>query len=207
MFITLEGTEGAGKSTALAAIESTLNDLGIEYITTREPGGCAFAEDLREAVLAVRDVQIDPYAELMTILAARRQHLVEVIEPALEKGLWVISDRYSDATFAYQCGGRKLAFETISSIERLTQTDRLPDHTLLLDLPVHVGLERARQRADLDRFEQEKVSFFEAIRDAYLLRAEQSDGRIDIVDASQSIEGVSMSVSQLIKSYSEGAVL
>ena len=207
MFISLEGTEGAGKSTAMRAITEQLKALGVKFITSREPGGCNYSEELRAAVLEPRDVKIDPYAELLTILAARRQHLVEVIEPALAEGLWVVCDRFSDASFAYQCGGRKIDPAVLAQIEKLSLTDRLPNHTLLLDLPVSIGLERARQRADLDRFEQEQVTFFEDIRNAYLFRANSDPDRFDVIDAAQPIESVTSDITATVNRwYQEGSV-
>ena len=170
-FITLEGTEGVGKSTNLRFIESVLQQHQIRYQLTREPGGTPLAEQVRELLLANRDEDVADDAELLLVFAARAQHLDQVIRPTLAEGRWVLCDRFTDATFAYQGGGRGLSKVMISQLEAMVQRGLQPDLTILLDLPVDIGLARARQRGDLDRFENERMAFFEQVRDAYLERA------------------------------------
>jgi len=207
MFISLEGTEGAGKSTAMQTIRQTLQDFNLEVVETREPGGCPFAEELRAAILKPRTTKISEIAELMVMLAARRQHLDEVIAPAVNLGKVVVSDRFSDATYAYQCGGRGIAPSTLAELEAISGTDIRPDATLLLDLPVEIGMERAAARGALDRFEQEKIEFFETIRAAYLRRAREESERIIIIDASVSLEEVTMKIqTEITKLITKGAV-
>jgi len=189
-FITVEGTEGVGKSTNIAFIEAFLRENGIDYIHTREPGGTPLAEELREILLAKRDEAFDATAELLTVFAARAQHLNTVILPALEKGLWVLSDRFTDATYAYQAYGRGLNIDTVSTLESLVQGDVRPDKTFLLDIDVKLGLERASARGELDRFESEHITFFEKVRAGYLSLAKQSPSRYAIVDAGQTLEKV-----------------
>ncbi len=183
--ITVEGTEGAGKSTSIRALATHLRALGVRLEVTREPGGTPLAEAIRSLLLAPRTERVTPRAELLLIFAARAQHLNERIRPALDLGTWVLCDRFTDATFAYQGGGRSMDWEEIAKLERLVQQGLQPDLTLLLDLPVGLGLERARQRSAPDRFEAEREQFFERVRAAYLRRAAQSDGRMVLIDASQ----------------------
>lgn len=184
LFITVEGGEGVGKSTNMAFLEERLRDHGVELVVTREPGGSQLGEDLRRLLLQVRDENLDPMAELLLIFAARAQHIRECIEPALAAGRWVLCDRFTDATYAYQSGGRGLPWSAVSELEILVQGQLRPDCTLLLDAPVSVGMERARGRGELDRFEREEVAFFERVRAAYLRQAEQSSGRYRVIDAS-----------------------
>jgi len=205
MFISLEGTEGAGKSTAMQTIRQALEAHKLDVIETREPGGCPFAEELRAAILKPRDTKVAEIAELMVMLAARRQHLDEVIKPAVMANKVVVSDRFCDATYAYQCGGRGIAPSTLANLEQISGTDIRPDATLLLDLPVEIGMARAAARGALDRFEQEKLEFFESIRQAYLKRAQDESDRIIIIDASVSLEEVTMQIQEQIgKLISEG---
>jgi len=189
-FITIEGTEGVGKSTNLAFIENALTLKGVNVIVTREPGGTPLAEEVRELLLANREEGFDTTAELLLIFAARAQHLNTVIKPALARGDWVISDRFTDATFAYQGYGRRLPVETIELLEQLVQGDVHPDKTFYLDIDVQVGLERAKKRADLDRFEHEQVQFFERVREGYLARVERDRARYFVVDAGQELAAV-----------------
>ncbi|GAA5316552.1 MAG: dTMP kinase [Candidatus Pelagadaptatus aseana] len=189
-FLTLEGTEGVGKSTNRTFIENYLRDQSIPLLVTREPGGTPLAEELRELLLKKRDETVDPTAELLMVFAARAQHLNQVILPALEKGQWVLCDRFTDATFAYQGYGRGLALETIRSLETLVQNDIRPDLTLILDIDVETGLKRARQRGDLDRFETEELSFFERVRRGYRERADQAPDHYQLIDAGQPLEQV-----------------
>lgn len=159
-FITFEGTEGVGKSTQIANAADTLKKLDIDCIVTREPGGTPMAEAIRELLLAPRDESVNELTELLLMFAARAQHLHTYILPALEKGQWVLCDRFTDATFAYQGGGRGVPSERIALLESLVQGDVRPDYVVLLDAPVEIGMTRAGQRGELDRFEQEAVPFF-----------------------------------------------
>ena len=199
-FITFEGTEGVGKSTQLANAASTLDALGVECVVTREPGGTPMAESIRELLLAPRDEPVNETTELLLMFAARAQHLHTRILPELEAGRWVLCDRFTDATFAYQGGGRGVPADRIALLESLVQGTVRPDHVILLDAPVETGMTRARHRGDLDRFEQEAVAFFERIRETYLARAASAPGRYHIVDASQPIETVSDEVAGLLRS-------
>ncbi len=199
-FITFEGTEGVGKSTQLANAASTLDALGVECVVTREPGGTPMAESIRELLLAPRDEPVNETSELLLMFAARAQHLHTRILPELEAGRWVLCDRFTDATFAYQGGGRGVPADRIALLESLVQGTVRPDHVILLDAPVETGMTRARHRGDLDRFEQEAVAFFERIRETYLARAASAPGRYHIVDASQPIEAVSDEVAGLLRS-------
>lgn len=189
-FLTLEGTEGVGKSTNLAFVEQWLSARGIEVVVTREPGGTPLAEEIRALLLAKRAEAVDETAELLLVFAARAQHLAGVIKPALARGAWVLSDRFTDATYAYQGGGRGLPLATISQLETLVQQNLRPDLTLVLDIAVEVGLARAGQRAALDRFESENIAFFERVRAAYRTRAALAPERYSIIDAGQPLAAV-----------------
>lgn len=197
-FITFEGTEGVGKSTQLANAADALRSLGVDVVVTREPGGTPMAEAIRELLLAPRDEPVDETTELLLMFAARAQHLNTRILPALEQGQWVLCDRFTDATFAYQGGGRGVSRERIALLESLVQGELRPDHIILLDAPVETGMKRARKRGELDRFEQEAVSFFQRIRDTYLDRAQADPARYSVVDAGASIEQVSASIRDLV---------
>ncbi|MCR8913901.1 dTMP kinase [Marinobacter panjinensis] len=197
-FITFEGTEGVGKSTQLANAAATLKALGVDYTVTREPGGTPMAESIRELLLAPRDEPVNDMTELLLMFAARAQHLHTRILPELEAGRWVLCDRFTDATFAYQGGGRGVPAERIALLENLVQGSFRPDQVILLDAPVETGMTRARHRGELDRFEQEAVAFFERIRRTYLERAAADHGRYHIVDAAQPLEAVSRDVTSLI---------
>lgn len=188
-FITIEGTEGVGKTTNIEFIKQWLNENNIEFIATREPGGTPLAEQLRGLLLQPRDEAVDETAELLMVFAARAQHLNQVIIPALDQGKWVLCDRFTDATYAYQGGGRQMNTETIGNLENLVQRALRPDAVLLLDIPVEQGLERARGRGELDRFEQEDIAFFERVRTTYLQRAKNNDD-YHVLDASQPLEQV-----------------
>jgi len=190
LFINMEGGEGVGKSTNLGFLESFLLGHGIEVVITREPGGTRLGEDIRNLLLKLREEPVNPTAELLLIFAARAQHIAELIEPALAAGKWVLSDRFTDATYAYQCGGRGVEPETVAQLEALVQGSLRPDFTLLLDAPVGVGMRRAHNRGDLDRFEQETLAFFERVRSAYLQQAEIHSDRYRVIDASQSLVAV-----------------
>lgn len=200
-FITLEGTEGVGKSTNLRFIESVLRQHQISYQLTREPGGTPLAEEVRELLLANRDEDVADDAELLLVFAARAQHLARVIRPTLAEGRWVLCDRFTDATFAYQGGGRGLSKEMISQLEAMVQRGLQPDLTILLDLPVEIGLARASQRGDLDRFENERVAFFEQVRNAYLERAAADPERFAVIDASGTLEQVQQQIAAVLERY------
>ena len=190
LFITVEGGEGVGKSTNMAFLEDFLRRNGVELVVTREPGGTRLGEDIRQLLLEVRDEQVTPQTELLLMFAARAQHIKERIEPALAAGKWVLCDRFTDATYAYQCGGRGVAVETVRTLETLVQGALRPDCTLLLDVNVSTGMARARERGELDRFEREAADFFERVRAMYLQLAQESSGRYRIIDASVPLEQV-----------------
>lgn len=171
-FITFEGVEGGGKSSNLVLVQHYLEQQNVEVVVTREPGGTPMAEEIRRVLLQQRDEPVDNTAELLLIFAARAQHFNTLIRPALARGAWVLCDRFTDATYAYQGAGRGLDATVIEQLENLVQGDQRPDLTLLFDLDVEVGLQRARGRGALDRFEQQEKAFFERIRELYLHRAE-----------------------------------
>ncbi|MBY6070554.1 dTMP kinase [Marinobacter salsuginis] len=203
-FITFEGTEGVGKSTQLTNAASTLDQMGLDYIVTREPGGTPMAEAIRELLLAPRDEPVNEITELLLMFAARAQHLHTRILPALERGQWVLCDRFTDATFAYQGGGRGVPEERIALLETLVQGDIRPDHVIVLDAPVDTGMARARKRGELDRFEQEDLDFFQRIRDAYLARATAQPARYHVIDAARPLAEVSDQVSGLLNRWVNG---
>ena len=200
-FLTIEGTEGVGKSTNIDFIRGQLLARGITLTLSREPGGTPLAEDIRGLLLANRDEIVDETAELLLVFAARAQHIQTVIEPALERGEWVLCDRFTDATYAYQGGGRGIDLEKIESLEQFVQGDLRPDLTLILDIDVEVGLERARQRGELDRFEIESIQFFERVRAAYLARAEKYSHRYAVVDAGQTLAEVQDDIAAILQRF------
>jgi len=200
-FITLEGSEGVGKTTSLKFVKSCIENAGHKVLVTREPGGTPLAEDLRAILLANRDETVEPDTELLLMFAARCQHVNQVIKPALDAGTWVLSDRFVDASYAYQGGGRGIDFERIKHIEDWCLSNFNPDLTVLLDMSVEEGMARTRQRGAPDRFETEKMDFYESIRQAYLKRAEQEPSRIKVIDASPSIEEVQSGLNQLLSNY------
>ena len=201
-FLTFEGIEGVGKSTQVARLARTLAGRGIAHVVTREPGGTPLAERIRDLVLTPGAERVPDPAELLLMFAARSVHLENWIEPSLAAGRWVICDRFTDATYAYQGAGRGLEQESIAQLERLVQGPRRPDVTLLLDVPVGVGLERARARnsrapgasSAADRFERERVEFFERVRAGYLARASAEPARIVVIDATRSEEEVALAI-------------
>ena len=193
-FITFEGGEGVGKSTNVAFVESYLQSKNIPVLVTREPGGTKLAEKLRALLLDKKSEAITEEAELLLMFAARSQHLKHVIEPALARGDWVICDRFTDATYAYQGGGRNMKISTIEGLENLIQGNLRPDLTLLLDAPVKIGMERAGKRGAFDRFESETLQFFEDVRRAYLLQAEINPQRITLIKASQPLAEVQQAI-------------
>ncbi len=198
LFITLEGPEGAGKSTNRDYLARHLRDRGLDVLLTREPGGTPLAERIRELLLAPSDEKMHADTELLLVFAARAQHLAEVIRPALARGAVVLCDRFTDATYAYQGGGRGLGVERIATLERFVQEGLQPDLTLLFDLPVEVGLSRAAARGRLDRFEQEGQGFFEAVRQAYLDRAKADPQRYCLIDAAQPLPAVQQALDGLV---------
>lgn len=198
LFITLEGPEGAGKSTNREYLAERLRAEGIEVLLTREPGGTPLAERIREVLLTPGDEVMNADTELLLVFAARAQHLAEVIRPALAKGVVVLCDRFTDSTYAYQGGGRGLSLERIATLETFVQGDLRPDLTLVFDLPVEVGLARASARGRLDRFELEGRVFFDAVRSAYLKRAEADPKRYRLIDAAQPLAQVQQSLDALL---------
>jgi len=198
-FITLEGGEGVGKTTNLLFIKDYLEQHHIPVVVTREPGGTRLAEKIRALLLESDSEAISEHAELLLMFAARAQHIRHVIEPALAKGRWVLSDRFTDATYAYQGGGRNMKISTIECLENLVQGSLRPDLTLLLDAPVEIGMERAKKRGALDRFEMEKISFFEQVRRAYLLQAELHPERIKLIKANQPLSDVQRAIVDVIR--------
>lgn len=197
-FLTIEGTEGVGKSTNLAFVRDWLVARGLEVVVTREPGGTPLAEEVRGLLLSKRDESVDETAELLLVFAARAQHLAQVIKPALARGAWVLSDRFTDATYAYQGGGRGLSKSVIEQLEQLVQGDLRPDLTLILDIDVELGLNRARQRGELDRFESETIGFFERVRAAYRQRAQVAPERYAVVDAGKTLPEVQAEIDRVL---------
>ena len=201
-FITIEGSEGAGKSTAQTFLADKLAAQGISVLKTREPGGTPLAEAIRRNLLSVDEEAPVEMAELLLVFAARAQHLAKVIEPALAQGQWVLCDRFTDATYAYQGAGRGLSAELIGKLEALVQGDRRPDTVILLDMPPQIGLARARARGALDRFEQEEQAFFERVRQGYLERAGAFPHRYAVVDAAQELSEVQRSLATVMARWS-----
>lgn len=202
-FITLEGGEGAGKSTCLAFIQQYFFERNISLLLTREPGGTPLAEEIRKLLLSRREETVAPDAELLLIFAARAQHLAEKISPALARGEWVLCDRFTDATYAYQGGGRGHPLKKIADLERLVQGDMRPALTLLLDLPVAQGMARAEARSEKDRFEVEQQAFFERVRQSYLARADAEPQRFRVIDASRSLPEVQASIRLVLDDWLE----
>jgi len=198
-FITIEGGEGAGKTTMMERMEAWLTAHGRNVVRTREPGGTELAEKLRDILLDKNTVGLSGQAELLLMFASRAQHLAELIRPALQRGDTVLCDRFTDATWAYQGGGRGLPLEDIAALERLVHGDLQPDLTVLLDLPVKQGLGRASRRGASDRFEEESNGFFERVRQAYLQRAEGAPERFAVVDASGSVEAVWAQIEDILQ--------
>ncbi|MGD9603707.1 MAG: dTMP kinase [Gammaproteobacteria bacterium] len=201
-FITLEGSEGVGKSTQVAHVCEWLDARGVHVVVTREPGGTLLAERLRTLLLATDLPPMHPRTELMLMFAARAEHLAQVILPALARGAWVVSDRFHDASYAYQGGGRGTPIDEIAVLDRLVVGTHQPDLTLLLDAPVTTGLARAAARADRpDRFEQEQVAFFERVRAAYLARAAAAPTRFRVIDATPPADQVSRAVAAALAAW------
>lgn len=187
-FITFEGIDGAGKSTQIDVIETTLKARGLEVIRTREPGGTPLGEVIRKELLSV---SMDPATETLLFFASRAEHIAQVIKPALNRGTWVLSDRFTDATYAYQVGGRGFPAHKVEELERWTQGDLQPDRTVLFDIDPKVAAQRVAQARSMDRFEKESLDFFTRVRNAYLTRAKESPERFLIVNSMQNKESVS----------------
>ncbi|MBD9361962.1 dTMP kinase [Methylomonas fluvii] len=183
-FITLEGGEGVGKSTNLQFIKQFLEERGIPFVLTREPGGTGIAEKIRGILLERQQESLTEQAELLLVFAARAQHIQQVILPALQQGQWVVCDRFTDATYAYQGGGRHMDLQTIAWLENTVQGTLRPDLTFVFDAPIEIGMQRAKHRGELDRFETEQLAFFDRVRQAYLQRAATDLRRYKIIDAS-----------------------
>ena len=204
LFITVEGIEGAGKSSNIAFTESLLRSHGHDVLLTREPGGTPLGEELRQLLLGHKHDGMHDLTELLLMFAARAEHLHGKILPALEAGKWVICDRFTDATYAYQGGGRQLDTSAIATLENLVQENRRPDLTLLLDLPVETGLARAAKRSEPDRFERQKLEFFQRVREAYLQIAHQQPDRVKVIDASLELDRVQEQISKTLTPFLAG---
>jgi dTMP kinase len=198
-FITIEGVEGVGKTTNIDFIRQWLAQRNISHVATREPGGTPLAESIRELLLSPRDETVDENTELLMMFAARAQHLAKVIIPALARGQWVLCDRFTDATYAYQGGGRGVSMDKIAQLETLVQGDLRPDLTLVLDIPVDIGLARAKNRSAPDRFEQEKIAFFERVRECYLARVKAEPHQYQVIDASQPLDRVQTDIGAVLE--------
>lgn len=190
-FITLEGGEGAGKTTHLNLIRAYLESKQIDVVLTREPGGTPLAEKIRDLLLKIQDEKVSQETELLLMFASRAQHLSELILPALNSGRWVLCSRFTDSSYAYQGGGRGINSNKIKVLENFVQGNFQPDLTFYFDLPPELGMARAKNRGELDRIEREELNFFERVRQAYLSRAQEYPDRFRVIDASQSIQKVS----------------
>ena len=194
-FITLEGMDGAGKSTHIPNIIAALKMRGIEIVSTREPGGTRLGEQLR--ALLLHDA-MHPETETLLMFAARREHIANVIEPALKRGAYVLSDRFTDATYAYQCGAKGVASNKIKQLEKWVQGSLQPDLTLLFDVPVEISMKRLTNAREPDKFERENAQFFEKLRQAYLARAQENPARFRVIDANQALDKVKALVEDII---------
>jgi dTMP kinase len=202
-FITVEGGEGAGKSSNLAYVQSLLETAGKPVLFTREPGGTPLGESIRELLLGHQHTGMADETELLLMFAARAEHLQRKILPALEAGTWVLCDRFTDASYAYQGAGRGIPRERIAVLESYVQRDLRPDLTLLLDLPVETGLERAGKRSEPDRFEKEALVFFEQVRQGYLAIAAEEPDRVKVIDASPALEQVQAQIAEVMQAFLE----
>lgn len=200
-FITVEGGEGVGKTTNIALLQQRLQHYDIPYGLTREPGGTELGEAVRELLLRVGDIPLDSMAELLLMFAARAQHIATIIEPLLSSGRWVICDRFTDSTYAYQGSGRELGTQAVATLEQLVQGELRPDLTIILDIEPEQGLARAGQRGKLDRFEQEQSEFFARVRAAYLAQAEAEPKRCHVVDAGHSLARVQSDVTAIVDAF------
>ncbi len=197
-FITVEGVEGAGKTTAMNHIADHIRAAGHELVITREPGGTGLGEDLRGLLLGHKHDGMSDDTELLLMFAARAEHIYKVIQPALDAGKWVLCDRFTDATYAYQGAGRGIDTTRIAKLESWVQGDLRPNYTILMDLPVDIGLARAAQRSEPDRFEKQKMVFFEKVRGGYLNLAKRHPERYRVVDASQGIAAVKAQITTVL---------
>ena len=198
-FITLEGVEGAGKSTILEFIKEELAAVGTTCVVTREPGGTPIAEAIRQVLLSKHEEIMCPDTELLLMFAGRAQHISQVILPALQRGEWVVSDRFTDASFAYQGGGRGVPLSHIRELASWVQGELQPDMTLLLDIPVDIGFSRLSLRGAKDRIESEGIDFFERVRERYLIRAGKFPERFRVINANQEIDLVKQQVRDALK--------
>ena len=199
IFLTVEGVEGVGKSTHIETIKNFLDARDIPCILTREPGGTPVAERIRELLLAVHEEEaLCELSELLLVFAARAQHLERVVKPALAQGKWVICDRFTDATYAYQGGGRGLDVAIIAGLESLVQGELKPDLTIILDLDPRIGMQRASERGELDRFEREKIEFFDKVRQTYLDIAAADPERCVVIDAANDLATVSSDLLKIL---------
>lgn len=199
-FLTIEGIEGVGKSTAVKFIESFLVAQNINFILTREPGGTVIAEQIRQILLTPNTKEpMLPNTELLLMFAARAQHIAHVIRPALNANKWVVCDRFVDASYGYQGGGRSIDLSHIQALDHWIADGLIPNKTILLDAPPEIGLARAKNRGAQDRIEQEKIDFFERVRAAYLMRAKQDPQRFSIIDATQSLEKVQTALTAILQ--------
>ena len=199
-FITIDGVEGAGKSTQISFICDYLKAKGINVVLTREPGGTDLGEKIRELLLSTKTKSMHSDSELLLMFAARNEHIHEKIIPALERGDWVLSDRFTDASYAYQGGGRGLDIQRIEQLEQWVLQDFTPDMTLLLDIPVEQGMSRVESRGEKDRIELEAMDFFERVRQAYIARSEKYPQRIKLIDSSKTKVHTSAQIEQILAS-------
>jgi dTMP kinase len=197
-FITFEGIDGAGKSTHIAFVSDYIKQRGIELVSSREPGGTPLGEKLREIVLH-ETMHLE--TEALLVFASRREHLAQVIQPALARGAWVISDRFTDSSFAYQGGGRKLSLAKLETLEQWVHPELQPDLTLLFDVPLEVARARLDATRELDKFEQEKADFFAATRNEYLRRAAQYPQRFRVIDSTQSIADIQQQLTVILDAF------
>jgi dTMP kinase len=201
LFITIEGGEGAGKSTAQQFLAGRLKSAGFSVTLTREPGGTPLAEELRQALLNPHGEAPVEMTELLLMFAARAQHIANVIAPALQRDEWVICDRFTDATYAYQGAARGMSRQVIGQLEEMVQGELHPHKVILMDLPPEIGLQRARARGELDRFERESLTFYERVREGYLERAQEAPERYAVVDAAQDLQGVEAQLERLVQEW------
>jgi len=201
LFITLEGSEGAGKSTNLAFIYDYLTKAGHQVVQTREPGGTPLSEHIREMLLSHDYDGMDADTELLLVFAARAEHLKKIIIPALDRGETVLCDRFTDATYAYQGAGRGIDLQKITELETWVQGSLRPDLTLFLDVPVETGMQRAGNRSEPDRFEKEKLTFFDRVRKGYLAQADKAPARYRVVDASVDLGAVQEQISNVLDHF------
>lgn len=199
VFLTIEGIEGVGKSTAVRFIQGYLTQAKVNFIATREPGGTPMAEQIRQVLLAPNSQEVmAPATELLLMFACRAQHIATLIRPNLQAGKWVVSDRFVDASYAYQGGGRHFDLSTIEMLDNWVVDGIKPNRTILLDAPPTIGLGRTKNRGAQDRIEQEKMDFFERVRAVYLARAQQDPERFRVIDATQSLSAVQNQIKALL---------